>query len=100
MKNSIEARPPGSNCGFVPLRVENTRDKISFVWFDGTPLDLRHGPAIDGVVSISGAVGISTGFNSRCQLVNRLEYGPTQLIRLSVAQSPVKGSTDIGTVQS
>ena len=77
MKDSIEARPPGSNHGFIPLCVENMRDKISFVWFDGTPLDLRHGPAIDGLVSKSRAVSISTGFNSRCQLVNRLEYGLT-----------------------
>ena len=76
MKDSIEIRPPGSNRGFVLLRVENTRDRISSVWFDGAPLNLRHGPAIDDVVSKSGAVNISAELNSRCQLVNRLEHEP------------------------
>ena len=76
MKDSIEVRPPGSNRGFILLRVENTRDRISFFWLDGTPLNLRHGPAIGGVVSRSGTVNISAELNSRCQLVNRLEHEP------------------------
>lgn len=36
-------------------------------------------------------------FNSPCQLLNRLEYRPTQLIRLSAIQSPVEGSTNVST---
>ena len=51
MKDSIEIRPPGSDRGFILLRVENTRDKISFFRFDGALLDLCNGPAIEGMVS-------------------------------------------------
>ena len=83
MEDSIEVRHPGSDRGFVLLRVENTRDKDSFVRFDDAPLDLCHGPAIAGVVSRLGTLSIPTGFNSRCQLLDRLEYGTAQLIPLS-----------------
>ena len=47
VNDPIKLRSPGGNCVFVFLRVENTRDKISFVRFNGTPLNLRHGPAIE-----------------------------------------------------
>ena len=59
MKDSIEVRPPGGNRGFIPLRVENTRDRISFFRLCHTPLDLCHGPAIEGVVSELRTAGIS-----------------------------------------
>ena len=51
MKDSIEIRPPGGNRGFILLRVENARDRISFVRFGDAPLDLCHGPVVEGVVS-------------------------------------------------
>ena len=100
MKDSIEIRPPGSNRGFILLGVENARDRISSVRLDGASLDLCHDPAIESVVSKLGTVSISASFDSRCQLINCLEHGTTQLIRFSAVQSPVKRSTDIGTVQS
>ena len=49
---------------------------VSSVRFGGAPLDLRHGPAIEGVVSKSGRQHFRW-FNPRFQLLNRPEYGPT-----------------------
>ena len=83
MKDSVQIRPPGSNRGLILLRVEKARDRISSVRFDDAPLDLCYGPAIKGVVSDLGTVGIFANFNSRCQLLDRLEYGTAQLIPLS-----------------
>ena len=77
MEDSIEIRPPASNRGFILLRVENARDRISFVRFDDTPLDLCHGPAIEGVVSELRTVSTSASFNSRCQLLDCLDHEPT-----------------------
>ena len=99
MEDSIEIRPPGSNPVLIVFRVESTRENISFVRFNGALLDLRHGSAIEGVVSDLGVVSVSVNFNPRFQLFNRLGYKSTQPMRLAAVQSPVKGSTDISTVQ-
>ena len=71
MKDSIEVRPPGGNRGFILLRVEHAGDSISFFRFDGGPLDLRHGSAIEGMVSKPGTVSSSGSSGSRRQLLNR-----------------------------
>ena len=98
MKDSVKIRSPGSDRGPILICIENTRDRVS-VRFDGAPLDLCHGPAIEGVVSKLGTASVSAGFDSRCQLLNCLDYGPTQPVFLSAVQSPVKGPTDVGTIQ-
>ena len=99
VKDPIEIRPPGSNRGFILFRGKDARDRFWFFLFGGGPLDLCHGPAVEGVVNKPGTVSNYAGFSSPRQFLNRFEYGPAQLIHLSAVQSPVKGSTDIGAVQ-
>ena len=48
LKDSIEVRVPASNRVLIVLRVEKTGDRFSFPHFDDAPLDLGHGPAIEG----------------------------------------------------
>ena len=60
MKNSIEAHPPGSDCVFIVIHAENTRGGFLFVRIDDA-LDLCYGPAIEGVISKSGNMRVSTG---------------------------------------
>ena len=48
LKDSIEARLPGSNHGLIVLRVEKTGDGISFSQLDNALLDLGHSTAIEG----------------------------------------------------
>jgi len=50
LKNSGEVQSPGGNRLFVVLR-EESRDRISFPPLDDFPLDLRHSPAIQGMMS-------------------------------------------------
>ena len=65
MNNSIEIRPPGSNRVFIFLRVKDTRENISFIRFNDPPLNLRYGPATEGVLSKAGTTSIYTSFYSR-----------------------------------
>jgi len=73
-KNSGEVQPPGGDCLFIVLR-EDSRDRIPFPPLDNLFLDLRHSPAIQG-------------------MVNRAQ-GSSPLISLtpSIAQSP-RGRAD------
>ena len=46
VENPIEVQPPGGDRPLIVLRVENSREYISFTPLDDAPLDLGHSPAI------------------------------------------------------
>ena len=50
-KDPVEVQPPGCDRLFIVLRVEKSRDRISFAPLDDIPLDLSHSPAIASLVS-------------------------------------------------
>jgi len=47
-KNIFEAQPPGRNLLFTFLRVQAPRDPIPFTPLDEAPLNICHGPVIEG----------------------------------------------------
>ena len=51
VKDPSEVLPPTRNHIFVDLRMENSRDHISFALVDDLPLDLGHSPAVETLVS-------------------------------------------------
>ena len=51
VEDPIKVQPPGGNRPLIILRVENSRDCISFTSLDDAPLDLSHSPAIESLVS-------------------------------------------------
>ena len=51
VEDPVEVQPPGCDRPLIVLRVENSRDCISFTPLDDTPLDLGHSPAIANLVS-------------------------------------------------
>ena len=61
MKDPVEVQPPGGDFFFVVLRVEKARNGIAFAQADNVSLDLCHGPAIEGTVSQSESMHVSTG---------------------------------------
>jgi hypothetical protein len=46
MKDPIQVRPPPRYLFLVVLRVDKSRDRISFALLDDVPLDRRHGSAV------------------------------------------------------
>jgi len=46
MKDPDQVQPPGGDCFFVVLCVENSRDCIPFTLLDDVPLDTRDSPGI------------------------------------------------------
>jgi hypothetical protein len=62
MKDPVEVRPPGGDRLFVALRMEKSRDRISFTPLDDLPLDLCHSPAIETTVSKSCTKSVFAGF--------------------------------------
>ena len=91
MNNPVDAQSPGGDRFFI-VRAESSRDHILFAPLDNFPPDLGHSPAIQSMVSRSPGVCIP-GFNSRCQLLNRVKDGLTESIRSSSARPPCKGFT-------
>ena len=51
MEDPVEVQPPGRNRPLIVLRVESSRDCISFTPLDNAPLDLGHGPVIPNLVN-------------------------------------------------
>jgi len=66
LKNPGEVQPPSGDHFFIVLCVEESRHRIPFTPLDNLPLDFRHDPAIQGMVSKSYTRCTSTGFHSRC----------------------------------
>ena len=52
MKDPDEVQPPGSDRLLIILRVEKSRNCISFALFDDLPLDPRHGPEVRPIASL------------------------------------------------
>ena len=50
MKNPIEIQLPGSNCLFIVLGMEESRDGIPSALLDDLPLNLAHSSAIGELV--------------------------------------------------
>ena len=51
MEDPIEVQPPGRDRPLIVLRVESSRDRISFTPLDDAPLDLGHSPVIANSVN-------------------------------------------------
>ena len=47
VKDPVEVLPPGHNHVFVGLRMEDSRNRMSFALVDDLPLNLGHSPAIE-----------------------------------------------------
>jgi hypothetical protein len=62
LRNPIEVLSPSSNRIFVALRVEDSKDRVSFTPFDDLPLDLGQSPVVGTRVieSLSVRVASST----------------------------------------
>ena len=50
-KDLVQVQPPGCNHILIALRVQKSRDGISFTLLDDLPLDLNHGATTESVVS-------------------------------------------------
>jgi len=98
MKDPVEFYPPSGNHLLVVLRVEKFGEETPFTLLDDVSVDLRHGPAIDNVVSKSCTISVPR-FYSRCQLPNRLAYRPAELIQSPSVHPPVESPTHIGACQ-
>lgn len=59
MKDPIELQPPGGDRLLIGLRVEQSRDSVSFTPLDNLLLNLGHGPAIGTLVSESPKISIA-----------------------------------------
>ena len=51
VEDPVEVQPPGRDRPLIVLRMENSRDCISFTPLDDAPLDLGHSPAIANLVN-------------------------------------------------
>ena len=51
VEDPVEVQPPGCDRPLIVLRVENSRDCISFTPLDDTPLDLGHSSTVENLVS-------------------------------------------------
>ena len=51
MEDPIEVQPPSRDRPLIVLRVESSRDRISFTPLDDAPLDLGHRPVIANLVN-------------------------------------------------
>ena len=94
MKDPVEVQSPGRNPFFIILRVEKARNNASITQLDNGSLDLRYSPAINETVSKSGYNPYFRWLNSRCQLLDCLEYGAAELIRLSATHPTIKSLAD------
>ena len=73
VENSVEVLPPTHDRIFVGLRMECSRDRMSFTLVGDLPADLGHSSAIETLVS---------------GLLSRQTVGWTHLVSSSIASSP------------
>jgi hypothetical protein len=73
VEDPVEVQPPGGDRIFIILRVEKSREQIPFALLDDLPLDLRHGPAIESMVSQSCTKRISAEFTDvvNCSIASK-----------------------------
>ena len=57
IENSVQVRPPGGDRLIITLRVETSRDRVSFTSLGDVPLDLGHSTGIESFVGKSSDVG-------------------------------------------
>ena len=99
MKDPVEVGIPSSNCPLIVLRVNKSRDCVTFALFDDLLLYFRDSPVIKCTVG-ERARNVHHWFNSRRQLIYRVAHGLVEVVQFLSTHSPFKSSTDIGTGQS
>jgi len=72
MEDPVEVQPPAGNCLFIVLRVEMSRDYVSFTPLDDAPLNLSHSPIFES--SVSASPGMSAA-------------NPTHVVNCSIASN-------------
>ena len=77
-KESIEVRSPGYDRRFIAICVEESRDRIPFTLPDDLLLDLRHGAAMESIVSGRSELTTTAGLT---HAVNCAIASHTELLR-------------------
>ena len=69
-KNPGEVQPPGGDCLLIVLR-EESRDCTPFPPLDNLFLDLRHSPAIQGMVNRARSISTDLTYTVNCSIASR-----------------------------
>ena len=96
VEDPIEIRLPGGDRHCIGLRLEESRDRIPATPFHDLSLYIRNSPAIESTVNRRSR-NVYWWFNSRRQLVYRIDQGLTELVQPLSVHPPVKRSANFGT---
>ena len=93
MKNPVEVQLPGGDRLFIVLRVVTSRDRVPFASLDDVSLDLISNP--DRELGEEIFRRTHRRFGSHRQFLNRLEDGPTELIRPLSVYPPIEDFANV-----